>query len=74
MTNDGDQPNSKGHDRYLDADVYFRLPGQPSSGTCFAGGGYRWNRLSTTNYIKIGSRPQFDGAHDFMPLMFGVLA
>jgi len=59
-TNDGDQPNSKGHDRSLAGSAYYRL----SSGWFF-GAGYGWSQLSTTNYTKGGSRPRFGGGKDF---------
>ena len=62
-TDDGDQPNPKGHDRHLQGDVFFRLTklGHPK---WMLGGGYRWSQLSTTNYTKGGSRPQFGAAYD----------
>jgi hypothetical protein len=59
-TNDGDQPNPKGHDRGLVGSAYFRL----KSGW-FAGVGARWNQLSTTNYTKSGWRPTFGGGGDY---------
>jgi hypothetical protein len=72
-TDDGTQPNPKGHDRYLDGGIYFRPSWLPSQlaflGTpdrWFFGGGYRWSQLSTTNYTKGGSRPQFGGGRDFV--------
>jgi hypothetical protein len=36
-TNDGDQPNPKGHDRYLESTAYFRI-----RSVWFFGGGWRW--------------------------------
>jgi len=59
-TNDGTQPNPKGHDRGLDGAAYYRL----SSGWAF-GGGYGWSQLSTTNYTKSGSRPRLGMYKDF---------
>lgn len=61
---DNDQPNPKGHDRYLRGDVYWRLTavGRPR---WFLGAGYRWSQLSTTNYTKGGTRPEFGGGYDF---------
>jgi len=64
QVNDGDQPNPKGHDRYLDAGIYVR-PGL-SSGQGFFGFGWRWNQLSTTNYVKSANRPQVGGGYDLM--------
>jgi hypothetical protein len=62
---DNDQPNPKGHDRYLDGALYFRpaLPGWTRS--LYFGGGYRWSQLSTTNYTKGGSRYQLGGGYDW---------
>jgi hypothetical protein len=59
-TDDGDQPNPKGHDRGLDGAAYFRL----SSGW-FLGAGARWSQLSTTNYTKTGWRPTLGGGKDY---------
>jgi hypothetical protein len=61
--NDNDQPNQKGHDRYLHGAVYWRLR-ELSHPNWFLGVGYRWNQLSTTNYTKGGSRPEFGGGYD----------
>jgi hypothetical protein len=58
-TDDNDQPNPKGHDRYLEGGAYFRA----KSGW-FVGAGWRWSELSTTNYSKAGSRPEFGGGYD----------
>jgi hypothetical protein len=60
-TNDGDQPNPKGHDRYLEAAVYYR-----ATRGWFLGAGWRWSQLSTTNYTKGGNRPEFGGGYDFV--------
>jgi hypothetical protein len=60
-TNDDDQPNPKGHDRYLNFSGYWRLRHHTK---WFAGGGWRWSQLSTTNYTKGGSRPFFGGGYD----------
>jgi len=57
---DGTQPNPKGHDRYLEGSAYYRF----SSGW-FAGGGFGWNQLMTTNYTKSGSRPSFGFGKDY---------
>lgn len=62
-TDDGDQPNPKGHDRYLDSAVYYRLNSGRSRGLYF-GGGYTWGQLSTTNYTKGGGRYQIGGGYD----------
>jgi hypothetical protein len=62
-TNDNDQPNNKGHDRYLRGVAYWRLSAL-SRPKWLVGGGYRWSQLSTTNYTKGGSRPQFGGGYD----------
>jgi hypothetical protein len=59
-TDDGDQPNLKGHDRYLESAAYFRV----GHGWSF-GMGWRWSQLSTTNYSKGGSRPEFGGTYDW---------
>jgi hypothetical protein len=61
---DGDQPNPKGHDRYLDSSIYFRPAWQPFPGQAFVGCGWRWNQLSTTNYTKTANRPQVGGGYD----------
>jgi hypothetical protein len=62
---DGDQPNPKGHDRYLEGAIYFR-PARPGWTRMFyLGAGYRWSQLSTTNYTKGGSRPEFGGGYDW---------
>jgi len=70
-TNDNDQPNPKGHDRYLQGTIGFRpthLPealrflGDPAH--WYFEAGYRWNQLSTSNYVKGMNRPQFGGAYD----------
>jgi hypothetical protein len=66
MTNDADQPNPKGHDRYLNGGVYFRPPWQPFHGAWFVGAGERCSQLSTTNYTKTGNRPQIGGAYDLI--------
>jgi hypothetical protein len=58
-TDDGTQPNPKGHDRYLESAAYFRM----KSGWFF-GMGWRWSQLSTTNYTKSGTRPEFGGGYD----------
>lgn len=60
-SNDGTQPNPKGHDRYLATTAYLRLP----SGW-FVGPGARWSQLSSTNYTKSAWRPTFGGAKDFL--------
>lgn len=57
--NDNDQPNPKGHDRYLGSTLYFRLPSD-----WFVGTGASWSQLSTTNYTKGGWRPRFGGGKD----------
>ncbi len=64
MVNDADQPNPKSHDRSLESAIYFRPPIAFLSGHWFIGGGFRWSQLSTTNYTKDGSRPQFGGGYD----------
>jgi hypothetical protein len=66
--NDNDQPNPNGHDRYLEGAAYFR-----ASSHWFVGGGWRWDELSTTNYFKSGSRPEFGGGYDwFVPGTFSM--
>jgi hypothetical protein len=62
-TDDNDQPNPKGHDRYLDGHLYWRMAavGHPR---WMIGLGYRWSQLSTTNYTKGGNRPTFGAAYD----------
>ena len=62
-TDDNDQPNPKGHDRYLHGGMYWRLSPLKRP-KWFAGGGYRWSQLSTTNYTKGGSRPFFGARYD----------
>jgi len=64
QVNDGDQPNPKGHDRYLDSGIYFRPAQSPFLGKVFLGIGWRWNQLSTTNYAKTANRPQIGGGFD----------
>jgi hypothetical protein len=58
-------PNPKGHDRYLDLSMYFRL-GRLFSGRSFIGVGERWNQRSTTNWTKTANRPQFGGGYDWI--------
>lgn len=58
-TNDGDQPNPKGHDRYLGSSLYFRMPKG-----WFLGPGASWSQLSTTNYTKGSWRPTIGGGKD----------
>jgi hypothetical protein len=60
-TNDNDQPNPKGHDRYLEGAAYYR-----STRRWFFGTGWRWSQLSTTNYTKGGSRPEIGGGYDLV--------
>lgn len=60
---DGDQPNPKGHDRYLRGSFYLR-PAPGKRPQWLLGGGYRWSQLSTTNYTKGGSRPFFGFRYD----------
>jgi hypothetical protein len=62
--NDNDQPNPSGHDRYLESALYFR-PGWSWSRTLYFGGGYRWNELSTANYIKGAGRYEIGGGLDW---------
>lgn len=64
QVNDGDQPNPKGHDRYLDAAVGFRPAQSGVLGNVFFGFGWRWSQLSTTNYTKTANRPQIRGGFD----------
>ena len=64
QVNDGDQPNPKGHDRYLNAGLYGRFGKKLFTGNCFVGLGWRWNQLSTTNYVKTANRPQIGGGCD----------
>ena len=59
-TNDGVQPNPKGHDRGLIGSAYYRLPSN-----WFFGAGARWSQLSTTKYTKSAWRPTFGGGKDF---------
>jgi hypothetical protein len=59
-TDDGDQPNPNGHDRYLEGAAYFRM-----RAGWFFGMGWRWSQLSTTNYTKGASRPEFGGGYDW---------
>jgi|HubBroStandDraft_6_1064221.scaffolds.fasta_scaffold73436_3 hypothetical protein len=59
--NDNDQPNPKGRDRYLQVDAYYRF-----RSSWFVGAGWRWDRLSTTNYAKGGNRPEFGGGYDLV--------
>lgn len=66
MTKDRDQPNRKGHDRFLDGGIYCRILGRLLPNRFFIGGGYRWSQLSTTNYTKTANRPQIGGAYDFV--------
>jgi hypothetical protein len=58
--NDADQPNPKGHDRYLQSNLYWRW-----SNRWFLGAGWQWSQLSTSNYTKGGSRPSFGGGFDY---------
>jgi hypothetical protein len=57
---DGDQPNPNGHDRYLEGGAYFRARRR-----WFVGSGWAWSQLSTSNYKKGGSRPEFGGGYDW---------
>jgi len=66
QVNDADQPNPKGHDRYLDAAGYFRPGSALFSGRAFIGFGGRWSQLSTTNYAKTSNRPQIGGGYDLV--------
>jgi hypothetical protein len=59
-TNDGDQPNPNGHDRYLEGAAYYR-----ARRGWFLGMGWSWSQLSTTNYSKGGTRPEFGGGYDW---------
>jgi hypothetical protein len=63
--NDNDQPNPKGHDRYLESAIYFRPARRGWSRQLYFGGGFRWNQLSTTNYTKGGSRYELGGGYDW---------
>jgi hypothetical protein len=62
-TNDGDQPNANGHDRYLEGAAYYRLTVDRLRGL-FLGAGYRWNQLSTTNYTKGAGRYEWGLGYD----------
>jgi hypothetical protein len=62
-TDDGDQPNPNGHDRYLNGVAYYRLSSGKLRGLAM-GGGYTWDQLSTTNYTKGGGRYQIGGFYD----------
>jgi hypothetical protein len=62
--NDNDQPNSNGHDRYLDGAAYFRLNRTGRFQGLYFGAGYTWSQLSTTNYTKGGGRYQVGGGYD----------
>ena len=66
QVNDGDQPNPKGHDCYLDAAIYFRPAWRPLPSQAFFGFGWRWSQLWTTNYTKSANRPQIGGGYDFL--------
>jgi hypothetical protein len=70
-TDDGDQPNPKGHDRFLNGGIYFRPSEFPAkfaflgdANRWFFGAGYSWSQLSTTNYVKGGNRPEIGGGYD----------
>jgi hypothetical protein len=69
-TNDNDQPNPKGHDRYLEGQAYYQLPRMRFVAEWltdwFAGPGYLWSQLSTTNYTKGANRPEFGGGVDII--------
>lgn len=56
---ENDQPNPNGHDRYLEGAAYYR-----AARGWFAGAGWRWNQLSTTDYFKSGTRPEIGGGYD----------
>lgn len=62
---DGDQPNPKGRDRYLDSGLYFRPARHGWSRQLYFGGGYTWTQLSTTNYTKGAGRAQIGGGIDW---------
>jgi hypothetical protein len=66
--NDNDQPNSNGHDRYLDGAAYFRLNRRGRFQGLYFGAGYIWSQLSTTNYTKGGGRYQVGGGYDLFLL------
>jgi hypothetical protein len=59
--NDNDQPNPNGHERYLESAGYYRVARGWSVGM-----GLRWDRLSTTNYSKSATRPEFGGEYDLI--------
>jgi hypothetical protein len=58
--NDGCQPNPSGHHVGVDGGAYLRF----SSGWAF-GGGWRYSKLTTDKYTKVGGRPVFGGSRDF---------
>jgi hypothetical protein len=60
-TDDNDQPNLKGHERYLEGAAYYRV-----AHGWFVGMGWRWDRLSTTNYSKSACRPEIGGGFEVM--------
>jgi hypothetical protein len=60
-TDDNDQPNPNGHERYLEGAIYYRV-----ARGWFVGMGWRWNELSTTNYSKSASRPEIGGGYDLI--------
>ncbi len=62
---DNDQPNPKGHDRYLNGALYFRPARAGWTRMLYFGAGYRWDQLSTTNYTKGGGRYQIGGGYDW---------
>src|SRR5271163_2158632 len=62
---DNDQPNPKGHDRYLNGGLYFRPAHTGWTRMFYLGAGYRWSQLSTTKYTKGGSRLQLGGGYDW---------
>jgi len=64
-TDDNNQPNPKGHDRYLEGAAYYRTSLFSHPGWFF-GMGWRWNELSTTNYLKHGSRAEIGGGYDIV--------
>jgi hypothetical protein len=58
-TDDGTVNNRKGHERYLQGRLFYKV--RPN---LYFGGGAQWSETSTTNYTKQGWRPTFGGGGD----------
>jgi len=58
-TNDNTVNNRKGHERFLEGRLFYRVRGR-----LYVGGGAQWSETSKTNYTKRAWRPTFGGGGD----------